>query len=96
MSRSEERPWHALDVEEVLGTLSTTRSGLTDDEASERLRKYGPNELPTGRRLVALRIFANQFKDVFVAILLVATAISAFLGKVVDTLVIVAVVVANA
>ena len=96
MSRSEESPWHALDVEEVFGILSTTRSGLTDHEASERLRKYGPNELPTGRRFVALRIFANQFKDVFVAILLVATAISAFLGEVVDTLVIVAVVVANA
>ncbi len=96
MTEHRETSWHALEVDEVLKALSTTRRGLTDSEASERLKRYGPNELPTGKRLVALRILANQFKDVFVAILIAATFISAILGRVVDMLVIVSVVVANA
>ena len=88
--------WHSLEVDEVLKLLNIQLKGLSEEEAERRLRQYGPNELPTGRRFVTLRILANQFKDVFVAILLVATAISAFLGKIIDALVIVAVVVANA
>ena len=47
----EKREWHAIDVETVLETLGTTRKGISDREASERLSRFGPNELTEEKRL---------------------------------------------
>lgn len=70
--------------------------GLSSEEAAKRLRKYGENQLAAGKKRSRCRIFANQFKDLLVLILLAATVISLFLGQVYDALTIMIIVVINA
>jgi P-type Ca2+ transporter type 2C len=66
-----------MTAEEVVGGLgSEQRHGLGGQEASARLKRYGPNELETEKPVPAWRRFLAQFQDVLIILLLVATAIS--------------------
>jgi len=81
--------WHAIDASESVSLLSSDpERGLTGEEARRRLREYGPNTLVMERRPSALKIFAKQFRNLMIIILLVATGISAALGELVDAFVI--------
>lgn len=82
------------EVEKQLG--SDAAKGLTSQEARSRLEKYGPNKLKERKKVSPLVIFANQFKNFLIALLVVATVISAAIGHVVDAIVILAIVVMNA
>jgi Ca2+-transporting ATPase len=88
--------WYKLSVEEVFRRLNTGPNGLSDTEASERLKKYGPNELTEKKKTPAWIQFLKQFTQVLIIILLVATAVSAALGEYLDAGVIFAVVSLNA
>lgn len=88
--------WHTLGEEEVLERLRTGREGLSDVEAERRLLEYGPNELEEAARLSPWRLFVKQFKQILIVILLVATAISALVGELVDAFLIFSIVVAAA
>lgn len=70
--------------------------GLTTEKAEELLKKYGPNKLEHKKKTTCLKIFAGQFKDVMVMILLAATAISVVMGELYDALTIMVIVVLNA
>ncbi|HEX6186341.1 MAG TPA: cation-translocating P-type ATPase [Pyrinomonadaceae bacterium] len=72
--------WHALTVEESVARLKSTPRGLTAEEAARRLEEFGPNELQGASRVSAWAILLEQFKNVLIIILLLATALSAFLG----------------
>ena len=74
------RPWHSLRIDEVLSELGVGKAGLTSDQVEERLGKHGYNELVERKRVTALEIFLNQFKDLFVIMLLVAIVISIGIG----------------
>ncbi|MEM4169580.1 MAG: cation-transporting P-type ATPase, partial [Thermoproteota archaeon] len=39
------KPWHAMNPDEVLKELGVGREGLSSEEALERLKKHGYNEL---------------------------------------------------
>ncbi|MBW6504047.1 cation-translocating P-type ATPase [bacterium] len=70
-------------VDEVLTELDADgRRGLGGGEARARLARYGPNELTAEKPTPAWRKFLEQFQDVLVILLLVATAISAVLWMV--------------
>jgi Ca2+-transporting ATPase len=86
--------WHSLSVDEVLERLNSRVEGLTDEEAVERLRKYGPNELEKVEGPSPLRIFARQFANILIVILLAATAFSILVGEVLDALAIIIIVLA--
>ena len=88
--------WYQLDHEEVLGSLQTSEQGLSETEAKERLGKYGPNKLPEGKDLSRLKILLHQFTSPLIYILMIAAVVTAFLGEVIDTGVIVAVLILNA
>ncbi|MCD6470788.1 cation-translocating P-type ATPase [Candidatus Bathyarchaeota archaeon] len=68
--------WHAKSEEEIFKLLNTSPNGLSSEEAKKRLLEYGPNKLAAKEGINPLKIFLNQFKDIFVAILLVAVVIS--------------------
>ena len=70
--------------------------GLTEKEAAERLKKDGENVLEEGKKTSAVKIFAGQFRDVMVMILLGATVISVLLGEVTDAIAIILIVLINA
>jgi len=103
-----EAPPHVLDAEEVMERLQVTRKGLTPDEVASRLERYGPNELREVRGPSPLAMFAAQFKDFLVIILLFAAGISAavtyfenlldpsHISPPIDTIVIMVIVVLNA
>ena len=88
-------PW-TTQPEELLDRLGATPDGLTAEEAARRLARYGPNELQEGPKKSGLRIFLEQFKYFLVLILIAAAAVSAVLGDVESTVVILAVITMNA
>ncbi|PKP59728.1 MAG: ATPase [Candidatus Altiarchaeales archaeon HGW-Altiarchaeales-2] len=65
-------------LEEIFSSLSTNSKGLSDEEAKERLMKYGPNELKIKKRSPLIR-FLLQFHNPLIYVLLAAAVICAFL-----------------
>ena len=55
-------------------------AGLSDREASDRLRIDGPNELPTDRKRGSLRIAADILREPMLALLVLCGAIYVILG----------------
>jgi len=84
--------WHTLTVEEIFERLASGPSGLTADEAAKRLQTHGPNELQARSHISPWSILLEQFKNVLIIILLLATALSAFLGHGVEAIAITAIV----
>ena len=81
--------WHQLEVTDALQQLGTdSAAGLTSDEATRRLAEHGPNELQTTHGVSPWAIFAAQFKNVLIIILLIAVGLSAVLGHGLEALVI--------
>ncbi len=78
--------WHALGIDSALAELSSTRTGLSKSDVEERLARTGPNELQAAPHVSAWKILLQQFKNVLILILLVATVASAFLGHGVETI----------
>ena len=74
------KPWHAAETDETMHELNVTSKGLTSQEAQERLKKYGYNELKEKKRRTALQMFLEEFKDIFILLLLVATVFSVIIG----------------
>ncbi len=71
-------------------------TGLSQREAESRLLQYGENRLAQRGKPPALAVFAGQFRDTMVLILLAATAVSAALGELGEAAAIAAIVVLNA
>ena len=44
--------WHDKEIKDVLKELNTLENGLTDEEAKNRLEKYGPNEIKEKRKFL--------------------------------------------
>ncbi|QIB91895.1 calcium-transporting P-type ATPase, PMR1-type [Methanosarcina mazei] len=80
--------YHDEAADAVLKTLDTSETGLSSGEAENRLKKYGKNELKEEEKTSAVKLFLSQFKSFLILILIVAALVSAFLGELVDALVI--------
>lgn len=89
-------PWHTQPMEAALLGLGSSPNGLSQEEAAKRLAANGPNELKEAKPISPLAIFLGQFKSLIVWILIVAGAVSGFLGEVVDAVAIFAIVLLNA
>lgn len=70
--------------------------GLTAAEAGRRLALYGRNEMKAARKKTAAEAFLEQLNDPLIYVLIVAAAVSVFLGEISDAVIIGAVVVLNA
>jgi Ca2+-transporting ATPase len=97
-SRMEEslKDWYQKTEEEVLEALHTSKEGLSATEAAGLLASKGENILEEGKKKSTLQVFAEQFRDLLVVILIAAAIISMLSGNVESTIVIVAVIVLNA
>jgi magnesium-transporting ATPase (P-type) len=88
--------WHAMSAEEVEKKLRVDPSrGLDAAEAAERLRTYGPNRLPQGKKKGPLMRFLAQFNNILVYVLLTAGFIKLMLSLWLDASIIFAVVILN-
>jgi Ca2+-transporting ATPase len=85
MSNSTPKGWHAIEPSQVLKELETDpHNGLTEDEVKKRLEKYGYNELKKEEGISPFTLFLNQFKNILIIILLIATVLSALVGETFD------------
>lgn len=81
--------------EEAMTDLGTQIEGLTQKEWKERLEKNGFNELEGKAKTPTWKLFVDSFKDPLVIILLIAALVQIFLGEVVESGVIFAVLILN-
>jgi len=84
----ENREWHRLEADTVIKLLGSSQLGLSSEEAKKRLVTFGYNKLEEAKKLSPLEIFVNQFKNVLMMILIAAVVISAFIGELLDSVVI--------
>jgi Ca2+-transporting ATPase len=80
--------YHDEAADAVLKALNTSEAGISSGEASNRLEKYGKNELEEEEKTSIIKLFFAQFKSFLIIILMVAAIVSAFLGELVDAFVI--------
>ncbi|HEY1006775.1 MAG TPA: cation-translocating P-type ATPase [Sphingobacteriaceae bacterium] len=90
------KSWYQLPVREVMDILSAGESGLTAEEVTARLDRYGKNELKQAPGKSRISILIGQFKDLMIIILVAAAGISLAVGERTDALVILAIIAANA
>ena len=93
----EEKLFWALPSSNVVEILeSNDRSGLSESEAEQRIKVFGPNIIEKPRRAPGLFILLNQFKSPLILILLFAGAVTLFIAHYRDALFIFAAIIANA
>ena len=63
--------------DDILTELNSSASGLSEEQAEERLKKYGENKLAEAKKTTVLQRFFQQLKDPMLLILLAAAAVSA-------------------
>ena len=83
-------------VQQALEAQQAGADGLSEQEARRRAEQYGPNKLSEGKKKSVIQVFAEQFKDLLVIILIIAAIISALSENVESTIVIFAVLILNA
>jgi len=85
-----------MGIEETLQALNTKEKGLSQEEVQKRLIEFGPNELKKEKGTSPIKLFVEQFTDILIIILLIATGLSIYLGEITDAIVIIAIVLACA
>ena len=88
--------WHSKTTEEAMNELHVASNGLTSQQAQQRVEEYGPNEIKKEKRTSPLKLLLDQFTDVLMIILLIATGLSIAVGEVTDAIIIIAIVIASA
>ncbi|WP_211745326.1 calcium-translocating P-type ATPase, SERCA-type [Paenibacillus sp. Marseille-Q4541] len=92
----EQKKWHQMGVDELESELNVEpQLGLTKDEAADRQKKAGVNELSEGKGISPITLFLNQFKDFMVLVLVGATLVSGLLGEYLDAITIIAIILLN-
>jgi Ca2+-transporting ATPase len=92
----EVQPWYLYDLREVLDHLGTSdQTGLTAEEAGERVRRYGENSLVAAKKRSDIAIFFGQFNSLPVGLLGVSAVVALLTGGVLDAGVIMGVVLIN-
>lgn len=87
---------HQKNISEVLEDFGTSLSGLSSEEATRRLVEYGSNQLVEKKEKHPIIMFAEQFKDFMIMVLIAAAIIAGIVGKPTDAAAILAIVILNA
>ena len=97
------KTYHNITISDTAEKLKTDiKNGLTNEEARNRLKEYGKNELKEKKKKNIFIKFLEQFNDFMIIILLAAAAISFFTSilqgdaDITEPLIILAIVVLNA
>ncbi|MCF8055256.1 MAG: cation-translocating P-type ATPase [Desulfocapsa sp.] len=82
--------------DEILAGLDSCAEGLSSEEVGKRLLEHGQNVLETSQPINPLLLFLEQFKSFIIYILLFAVVFSLLIGEYVDSVLILAILMANA
>jgi P-type Ca2+ transporter type 2C len=88
--------WHIRDLPAVLSGLGANEDGLTNAEATERLDRFGPNQLPRSPQPAWWQILLRQFLSPLIYLLVFAVLLSLFVGDLSDAAFIAVVIAMNA
>lgn len=88
--------WYAMDRNDVLDHLETSEIGISNDEAKNRLEKFGKNQLCSKPPKTTLQMLKEQILDPMILILLAATVFSVILKEWTEAIVIITIVILNA
>ncbi|MBZ2175678.1 calcium-transporting P-type ATPase, PMR1-type [Schnuerera sp. xch1] len=89
--------WYQKSEKELLSELSTNiDKGISQNEAKNRLEKYGLNELKEEAKRSLWSKIVDQFNDFLIIILIIASIVSYMVGEKTDAIVIIAIVIVNA
>lgn len=86
---------------ELFDEYKTNINGLSENEATERLKKYGLNQLEQRKKESKIKIFLSQFNDLMVILLIIAAILSIFVSilqgdSIIDSVIIIIIVIVNA
>ncbi len=88
--------FHSKSIKKTFEELSSYPEGLSSEEASSRLDKFGTNEIPEKKAVHPAFIFLKQFHSWLVYILMGAALFSFWTGHMFDVYIILAVLLLNA
>jgi len=84
-------------IEQICATLQTNvETGLTSEQAQQRLQQYGINHIAHYTPPSLFSIFLQQFKDPLIFLLLIASGIIFLLGEYLDAYIIIGILIFNA
>jgi Ca2+-transporting ATPase len=72
--------WHSLKIDEVFKSLDISLDGLSQAEASERLRRFGPNSIEEPEKVSALKILIGEVTSFFNIILFFSAFVALSVG----------------
>ncbi len=88
--------WHSTDIEQVCSFLDSSSEGLSEQEAQSRMQAFGPNILPKGKSESPLELLWRQINNPLIYVLLASATLAVITGKILDGIVVLAVVILNA
>jgi Ca2+-transporting ATPase len=87
---------HHCELQTLKSQLGTSETGLSDQEATNRVKDFGLNEIPDPGKRPLWKIALKQFNNLMVYILFAAAFISYLTGHLVDVYVILGIILINA
>lgn len=90
------KDYQQMNEKELYESLGTSKEGLSNKEAKERLLKNGPNELPKKEKDSIVKIFFMQFYNAITMIMIAAAILSVFIKEYTDAIAIVFIIMVDA
>ncbi len=88
--------YYSISPETSLNQLNSSLAGLDSVEVDARTIQYGKNVLIEKKKTTAWMLLLNQFKDLMIVVLILASILSGMLGDLTDTYIILAIILINA
>ena len=88
--------YYNYSVNKILSEFKTSSKGFSQQEAEQRLEKYGLNEIKEEKKISVFQIFFSQFKSSLIIILLAAIILTLIIGEYADSALITVIVIVNA
>ena len=86
--------WHSQNIEELIRQLGVNpEKGLTDQEAAQRLDKYGKNVLVQQREIRFFGILREEITEPMILLLIAIGVLYSILGSLTDALTIIVIII---
>jgi len=87
--------WHTMQADDAINALGSTHDGLSETDAQAKLAEHGLNEIARKKKNNPIRLLVRQFSSFLILLLAVAAFFSFAIGRSVDAMVIVVIIIAN-
>ena len=87
--------WHNLSIKSIYEILESSESGLSSQEADERMKRHGLNILPKEKKITDFAVLMHQLMSPLVYILVLASIVVGMLRQWFDLLIIFVIIFVN-